>query len=521
MTPQIFNRRQLVVTGALAVGAGFVARLSRAAAQTEPPRKSLASFIQDPASVQALKRAVGVMKARKPSDPTSWFYQAAIHGVPDDLIADAARRDPGVVRNVDRKFWNQCTHFSKSSSAEFVVWHRAYVYYFERILRAASGNPTLSLPYWNYADPAQRECPRIFADPDRDPKTRNPRNPLYERSRDTEFVRRGLSEATVSVSEALGRTSFFAGVATAGFAGSTNDQSQDTQGWIEMQPHDKIHETVGGLMGNPSTAAFDPLFWVHHCNIDRLWSLWDCSKNSSWGVRPRQAWLDARPWWFVDADGSTKNLPRSYYLNAGTLGVSYDSQTLDCTTPVSAIPINGAPPGPERVLLGAGDGSTVVGEQNGTSLSANSRTSTSIPVSPDVVSGNSSGRELLTARGPKTHVLLQVSGIKYDSLPSVGYGVFVNLPKGAEPVRSGKHYVGNLSLFRLNHGSQNHGKDARQLFDITEIARATDFDPNTVHVDIVPFDLLRSTGAQDAPARSGNTAIGKYQVIVIEVPDDQ
>src|SRR5580693_3798392 len=138
---QKINRRQLLVrTGAVGLlGSGLVLspRVARAAAPA--PRMSLDQFMQDRAKVDAFKRGVALMKSRKPSDPTSWFFQAAIHGVGEDFIADATRQDPGVAK-VDRKFWNQCTHFSNASSADFPVWHRAYVYYFERILRAASGD---------------------------------------------------------------------------------------------------------------------------------------------------------------------------------------------------------------------------------------------------------------------------------------------------------------------------------------------------------------------------------------------
>jgi tyrosinase len=38
--------------------------------------------------------------------------------------------------------------------------------------------------------------------------------------------------------------------------------------------HDGIHVWVGGTMGEIATSAYDPLFWAHHCMIDRLWYLW-------------------------------------------------------------------------------------------------------------------------------------------------------------------------------------------------------------------------------------------------------
>jgi tyrosinase len=38
--------------------------------------------------------------------------------------------------------------------------------------------------------------------------------------------------------------------------------------------HDGVHVWTGGTMGNIPTAAYDPLFYAHHCMIDRLWYLW-------------------------------------------------------------------------------------------------------------------------------------------------------------------------------------------------------------------------------------------------------
>jgi tyrosinase len=42
-------------------------------------------------------------------------------------------------------------------------------------------------------------------------------------------------------------------------------------------PHNRIHVLIGGtggFMSDPATAALDPIFWLHHCNIDRLWNKW-------------------------------------------------------------------------------------------------------------------------------------------------------------------------------------------------------------------------------------------------------
>ena len=38
--------------------------------------------------------------------------------------------------------------------------------------------------------------------------------------------------------------------------------------------HNQVHVWVGGTMSEIPLAAFDPVFWVHHTMIDRLWALW-------------------------------------------------------------------------------------------------------------------------------------------------------------------------------------------------------------------------------------------------------
>jgi hypothetical protein len=70
--------------------------------------------------IDALRNGIRTMQSRPPSDPTSWIYQANIHGTFDSpLLPD----------------WATCQH----GTFFFLSWHRMYLYYFESILRAASG----------------------------------------------------------------------------------------------------------------------------------------------------------------------------------------------------------------------------------------------------------------------------------------------------------------------------------------------------------------------------------------------
>jgi hypothetical protein len=46
------------------------------------------------------------------------------------------------------------------------------------------------------------------------------------------------------------------------------------EGWVGPGIHNAVHRWVDGSM-QPGTSPNDPVFFLHHCNIDRLWSVWE------------------------------------------------------------------------------------------------------------------------------------------------------------------------------------------------------------------------------------------------------
>lgn len=49
--------------------------------------------------------------------------------------------------------------------------------------------------------------------------------------------------------------------------------------------HGDYHSLIGGEnghMGHPSIAAFDPVFWLHHCNVDRIFAIWQALHPNAW-----------------------------------------------------------------------------------------------------------------------------------------------------------------------------------------------------------------------------------------------
>lgn len=49
--------------------------------------------------------------------------------------------------------------------------------------------------------------------------------------------------------------------------------------------HNSYHWGIGGTRGtmtDPGLAAFDPVFWLHHCQIDRLMAIWQAAHPDAW-----------------------------------------------------------------------------------------------------------------------------------------------------------------------------------------------------------------------------------------------
>ncbi|KAI0409928.1 tyrosinase [Xylaria palmicola] len=61
--------------------------------------------------------------------------------------------------------------------------------------------------------------------------------------------------------------------------------------------HNNLHFFVGGNGGHMSqipVATFDPMFYLHHCNIDRLWALWEAINPGKWFDSDVQRWFDQK-----------------------------------------------------------------------------------------------------------------------------------------------------------------------------------------------------------------------------------
>src|SRR5262249_43404734 len=166
----------------------------------------------------------------------------------------------------------------------FLPWHRRYLYYFERIVRKMSGDDGFHLPYWAWEKEGQNVLPAPF----REPKYAGQDNPLFDATRKEAnkgkpllpdghfgsfFVDWEHARASVRFTTPFAELSY-GGIRAQKTAMPKKPKSSGTHGVMESYAHDLVHDAVRGNMGDPRTAARDPIFWLHHANVDRLWNRW-------------------------------------------------------------------------------------------------------------------------------------------------------------------------------------------------------------------------------------------------------
>ena len=211
------------------------------------------------------------------NDTRGYNHLAGLHGAPGSYCWHHQRR-AGVVEGVRL----------------FLPWHRAYLYRFEQALQDRVERVTV--PWWDWRSDRSRSAglPAAFSEE----RVGGQPNALFDAR--VWVPSAGFDFRTVRYSRAP------SGLPSADVVQRLIDDLDD---WADFNDaleslHDRIHGWVGGFlrdaqgwpvdesgnriadpmsnqdlwiygtMGTTTAAAFDPIFWSHHCMIDRIWSLW-------------------------------------------------------------------------------------------------------------------------------------------------------------------------------------------------------------------------------------------------------
>jgi Common central domain of tyrosinase/Polyphenol oxidase middle domain len=457
-----------------------------------PPyvRQSVASLSAQ--QIASLQRGIGAMMNLNPVYATSYRFQANIHGTYDSATSPR-----------EASAWNLCEH----GSYFFFSWHRMYLYFFERILRAASGDPNLALPYWNWSDPTQRALPQAFWQPATN-------NPLYipppERPTAVDNGTYQLSAGTVDSSVAFTYTNFDSpansGLSFGGQIASPT-QFNAPHGEFESQPHDVVHGSLAGLMGDPDTAAEDPIFWLHHANIDRLWNQWIAQGGRQ--DPTDSAWLNTT-FTFFDENGTAVNMTGQQVVDTATqLGYRYDDDPpapLPGPSPMHRLRPEGQPGQVKRTPL------TRPSPENAPRHMLDEKVShASVPLLSNAEEILESGLKPVTSH----RVVLQITDIQYERSPGVYYEVYLDLPPGTPQSPKSPYFIGNLSFFALmpHHGTPNAsagvGGGGKRDFDVTKVVSMLRREKQKWNSSEVSVTFVPTTGLVDKQGRPVAVELGK------------
>ncbi|OWM77502.1 polyphenol oxidase, chloroplastic-like [Punica granatum] len=259
-----------------------------------PLRVRPAAHLADKDYKAKYAKAIELMKALPADDPRSFMQQANVHCA----YCDGAYHQVGLP-NLDLQVHN---------SWLFFPFHRYYLYFHEKILGKLIDDPTFALPFWNWDAPAGMQMPAIYADP---------KSPLYDQYRNAKHkppmpvdLDYNGQDPTGSNADQLSsnltimyRQMVSNGKTSKLFLGSAyraGDEADPGAGSVENIPHGPVHIWCGDNtqpnledMGNFYSAGRDPIFFAHHSNVDRMWTIWKTLGGSKRKDFTDPDWLDA------------------------------------------------------------------------------------------------------------------------------------------------------------------------------------------------------------------------------------
>ena len=283
-----------------------------------PPIRHDVASAQGQAMLAVYAKAVGLMMALPATDPRSWTFQWYSHwvkGAQDasgktSALAGIFGSASSPAKSLAQVMWDGCqAHGDNEDENFFLPWHRLYVMAFENIIRAITGEPNFTLPYWNYLDASQRSIPAQFRQAN-DPTW----GALFNPNRNAAVNAGGAIASAADLSpEVLTETTYSSLGADQGFCAN-----------LDLGLHGTVHVGVGNStdgMGFVPWAADDPIFWLHHCNIDRIWASWNALGNAN----PSDAEFTSKPFPFADPNGNQVVFTAGQVLSLQQAGYGYDA----------------------------------------------------------------------------------------------------------------------------------------------------------------------------------------------------
>ncbi|MCI3930994.1 tyrosinase MelC2 [Streptomyces sp. AN091965] len=178
-------------------------------------------------------------------------------------------------------------------SPSFLPWHRRFLIQFEQALQSV--DPSVALPYWDWT--TDRTPAASLWAPDFLGGTGRSRDGqvtdgafassgngwrINVRVDGRDFLRRSLGSNGLQLPTKAEVDSVLAmPVYDAAPWNSASDGFRNhLEGWRGVNLHNRVHVWVGGHMATGASPN-DPVFWLHHAYVDKLWTQWQSRHPNS------------------------------------------------------------------------------------------------------------------------------------------------------------------------------------------------------------------------------------------------
>ena len=174
----------------------------------------------------------------------------------------------------------------------FLPWHREFLHRFESALQEI--DPNVSLPYWDWSDPKATDA--VLNDDflgregflkraaELNPGKGFPISTIdtgvggLDNGQGASLVRNSNLTGANLERSLHGRYPAVAAQVNALLEVDRYNGDNQFREWLEFPLHGTVHGWVGGHMVTQASPN-DPVFFLHHCNIDRLWALWQAKSH--------------------------------------------------------------------------------------------------------------------------------------------------------------------------------------------------------------------------------------------------
>ena len=419
-------------------------------------RRNLAAAGFPAQVLTSYQKAISAMLKLPPSDPRNWYRNAFVHTL-------------------------DCPH----GNWWFPVWHRGYLGWFERTCRELSGDPSFALPFWDWT--ALPRVPKQFFQGVLDPanpayissyqafnaQLSDPMSALWQSfssAQNKEMSLRGygsMNDVWTQVQgdpmfvpppevraltashpsfdkptkKAVALSMIVKALAPKDFIGFGSDKapfhSQSAGfGIMEGQPHNNVHNCVGGLMQD-MLSPVDPLFFLHHANIDRLWDVWT-RKQQKLNLPILPTGNDLKAWgsepflFFSDEKGHPLG-PKTAadYAAIGSFDYAYEKGSGESAVATAVPQPNAAPP------------QNFAGGITSHALALGAPAQSSVPVPQSVL------------QDQQSNVFAKVTIQDPPSAHGFSFNVFVNPPQDTAGLNEDSpSYAATLQFFGVHHHNE-------------------------------------------------------------------